>query len=180
MEGMSGVTINIRYDDKEVRAMFARIQRRLGDLTPAMKVIGQIVRTSVVRNFEKGGRPKWKPLSRVTLALRKGTKILSRRGMAGGLMGSIHATPHKDRVVVGTNKIYAAVHQFGAKKGSFGQFTAHIKEHMRKMGSKQVQVRAHARTVTLPWGDIPARPYLMVQNEDWTEIREAVTSYVVG
>ena len=177
---MTGTTITIKYDDKEVQAMFARIQRHLGDLTPAMKVIGQIVRTSVVRNFEVGGRPKWKPLSPVTLALRRGTKVLYRQGMAGGLMGSIHAKHYKNRAVIGTNKIYAAVHQFGAKKGSFGQFTANIKAHMRKMGSKQVQVRAHTRSVKLPWGDIPARPYLMVQDEDWVEIREALGDYIVG
>ena len=178
---MSGVTINIRYDDKEVQAMFARIQRRLGDLTPATKVISQIVRTSVVRNFEVGGRPKWKPLSRVTLALRKGTKVLYRQGMAGGLLGSIHAKAYRDRAVIGTNKACAAVHQFGAKKGSFGQFTANIQAHMRKTKSgKKAQVRAHTRKVSLPWGDIPARPYLMVQAEDWVEIRAALGDYIVG
>ena len=177
---MTGATITIKYDDSEVQAMFARIQRRLGDLKPAMKVIGQIVRTSVVRNFEQGGRPRWKPLSRVTLARRKGSKILYRQGMAGGLAGSIHDKAYRDRAVIGTNKIQAAVHQFGAKKGSFGEFTAHIKAHMRKMKGKKVQVGAHTRRVKLPWGDIPARPYLMVQNEDWTEIRAALGDYIVG
>ena len=178
---MTGTTITIKYDDKEVQAMFARIQRHLGNLTPAMKIIGQIVRTSVVRNFEVGGRPKWKPLSRVTLARRKGTKVLYRQGMAGGLLGSIHAKAYRDRAVIGTNKAYAAVHQFGARKGSFGQFTANIKAHMRKTKSgKGGNVRAHTRRVKLPWGDIPARPYLMVQNEDWAEIRRALGEYIVG
>ena len=175
------VSMGIKIEDDRVRGLLTRIQRRMADLTPAMKIIGETVRTSVIRNFEVGGRPRWKPLSPVTLARRKGKKILMRQGFAGGLAGSIHWKAYSDRAVIGTNKIYAAVHQFGAKKGSFGAFTFTVREHMRRIRSGgKVRVREHKRTVRLPWGDIPARPFLMVQREDWEEIREALLEHIVG
>jgi phage virion morphogenesis protein len=186
---MAGVSLNVTIKDERIKRLLGDIQRRMGDLTPAMKIIGQIVRTSFVRNFEKGGRPaKWAPLSPVTLARRKGRKILMDRGMGGGLAGSIHDRASKDEVTVGTNKIYAALHQFGAKKGSFGTIEAEIKAHMRKITKifgrpvkpRKVAVRAHTKKMKLPWGDIPARPFIMVQPEDWDEIRESLSDYILG
>jgi len=171
-----GASISVKIDDREVKALLGRIQRRLADLTPAMKIIGSTIQASVVRNFEVGGRPKWKPLSRVTLKRRKkGGGILRVQGMAGGLMGSIHYRAHNDRVIIGTNKIYAGTHQFGARKGSFGTIVASVREHMRRGH----MVRAHTRRMAVPWGDIPARPFLMVQDEDWSEIREALNDFIV-
>ena len=115
---MTGVTLDVELKDQAVMRLLEKIRSRLGHMLPAMKIIGEIVRTSVVRNFEVGGRPtKWKELSPVTLAMRRGDKILRRQGFAGGLMGSIHARAENDQVRIGTNKVYAAVQQLGAKKG---------------------------------------------------------------
>lgn len=174
---MTGAAINVKIDDREVKELLNRIQRNLRDLTPAMEVIGSTVRTSIVRNFEKSGRPKWAKHSKVTKERRgKGAKVLMAQGFAGGLAGSINYRADKDSVKVGTNKIYGAVHQFGAKKGSFGSVTANIKAHLRK----GVKVKAHTREMKLPWGDIPSRPFLMVQDEDWTEIQAALSDHITG
>jgi len=54
-------------------------------------------------------------------------------------------------VEVGTNKVYAAIHQFGGEAG-------------RK--SKRVT--------------IPARPYLLVQDEDIAEIRASITAHIMA
>lgn len=144
----SGVTIQIKVDDKELKSLFQGVVARMDNLTPALKIIGEIVRTSVVRNFEKSGRPKkWKKLTPYTLARKKGTKILIEQGMAGGLMGSISYKAMTDRVRIGTNKKYAAIHQFGGFNGR---------------------------------SKIPARPYLMVQDEDWPEINAELKDYIVG
>ena len=48
-----------------------------------------------------------------------------------------------------TNKIYGAIHQLGGMAG-----------------------RGH-RT------KIPARPYLVIQDEDWAEIKEALTDFII-
>ncbi|MDA3835513.1 MAG: phage virion morphogenesis protein [Spirochaetales bacterium] len=175
---MSGAAITVKVNDAGVKELLVRIQKNLGDLTPIMKIIGSTIRTSIVRNFEKGGRPdKWKKHSKATEKRRgKGAKILMAQGLAGGLAASINYQAGKNSVTVGTNKIYGAVHEFGAKKGSFGAVTANIKEHLRK----GVKVKAHTRKMKLPWGDIPARPFLMVQNKDWTEIRAALNDYILG
>ena len=168
---MAGAEIKITIDDQAVRAKLAEMEARLGNLTPAMEIIGQQVVTSVQRNFEAGGRPSaWAPLSWATLAKRgkKGKggwmgmsrgKVLVRQGMAGGLLGSIHAKPEADKVTVGTDKIYAAVQQFGEGKGAAG---------------------TTKRGALIPWGNIPARPYLLVQDSDWPKVTRQLADYLMG
>ena len=180
---MSGAAITVKVDDKKVSELLEQIRKKLGDLTSANKIIGSTVRASVIRNFEKSGRPeKWAKHSKLTEDRRgKGAKILMAQGFAGGLAASINYQADKDSAKIGTNKIYGAVHQFGAKKGSFGSFAIGIREHVRKLkagGSSRVQ--AHTRKVKLPWGDIPARPFLMVQKQDWDEIKAALGDFFLG
>jgi len=147
---VGGVGISIKIDDREVRKLLGGILKRMSDTKPAMKILGAIARTSIVRNFEKGGRPtKWKALSPETLKTKKGTAILREQGMAGGLMGSINYKPFNDKVVISANKIYAAIHHFGGKAG-------------------------RGRKVT-----IPARPYMMIQDEDWTDMKAALNDYII-
>lgn len=180
---MAGTTIEIKANDKKVTKLLLQIHAKLGDLTAANKIIGSTVRASVIRNFEKAGRPKkWKKHSASTKSIRgKGAKILMAQGFAGGLAGSINYSADKESAKIGTNKIYAAVHQFGAKKGSFGSFAIGIREYMRKLKSgKSSRVQAHTRKVKLPWGDIPARPFLKVQKQDWDEIKEALGEFFLG
>ena len=147
---MSGAAVSVKVDDKGVRKLLAGILKRIGNPGPAMKIVGEIVRTSIVRNFEKGGRPtKWKALSPETLKTKKGTAILREQGMAGGLMGSVNYKPFNDKVVVSANKVYAAIHHFGGKAG-------------------------RGRKVT-----IPARPFMMVQDEDWVEMKAALGDFII-
>ena len=147
---MGGVAVSIKIDDREVRKLLGGILKRMGNPAPAMKILGAIARTSIVRNFEKGGRPtKWQALSLETLKTKKGTAILREQGMARGLMGSVNYKPFNDKVVISANKNYAAIHHFGGKAG-------------------------RGKKVT-----IPARPYMMVQDEDWVEMKAALGDYIV-
>lgn len=186
---MAGATIEISAKD-HVGPLLRQIEARLKALKPAMGIVGEIVRTSIVRNFEKEGRPVgWAPLSKLTVKMRKGREhpILRRQGFAGGLMGSISVRAYNDRAEVGTNKVYAAVHQFGAAKGSFGSVEAIVRSHTRwikqafgkAIEPREVMVREHKRKMVLPWGNIPARPFMMVQNEDWEEIRAELAEFLV-
>ncbi len=147
---MGGVAVSVKIDDREVRKLLGGILKRMGNPAPAMKIIGAIARTSIVRNFEKGGRPeKWTSLSLETLKTKKGTAILREQGMAGGLMGAVNYKAFNDKVVISANKVYAAIHHFGGKAG-------------------------RGRKVT-----IPARPYMMVQDEDWVEMKAALGDFIV-
>ena len=140
---MAGVTIEVSIDDREVRELLSNLLQRTRNLAPAMKIVGEIIRTSVVKNFEYGGRPRWRPSRR---ALRSGGKTLI---ASARLMKSIKAKAYPDRAEVGTNLIYAAIHQFGGWAG---------RGYMAK---------------------IPARPFLMVQDVDWQEIKKALADYLM-
>ena len=177
MVSQGGVTITV--DDEQVKRMLGDIARRGSDLKPALSAVGALIKESIRTNFAQGGRPSpWK-------------KIKNRQGQplrdTGRLMNSITRQVTGSEVRVGTNVIYAAVHHFGAKRGSFGTKMATVKQHSRTMHMvfgrrlktpKSVTVGTHQRKMALPWGDIPARPFMMVQDDDLIDIIDILTRYL--
>ena len=146
---MAGVSIQIDIEGGQVIGNLCDgLLARFADQTPAMQIIGATVVASVQRNFEKEGRPEsWKDLAEATLKTKKNKQILQVKGYGGGLLGSIHYEARAKTVTIGTNKIYGAIHQFGGPAGRGGKVS------------------------------IPARPFLMVQDEDWPEINAALADY---
>lgn len=179
MVSQGGITITV--DDAQIRQTLEQIARRGADLRPALSAIGALVRESVRANFAQGGRPvPWKAIKN-----RKGQPLRD----TGRLMNSLTRKVTQNEVLVGTNVVYAAVHHFGAPRGSLGTVTATVKPHMRTIRqvfgrklptAKQVSVRSHLRRMPIPWGDIPARPFMMVQDDDLVEIRDALARYLMG
>lgn len=190
---MANANFEIEVNDTGIQDMLARIEKRVTRLKPAMGLIGEIALGSIQENFEKGGRPAgWAPLSQTTIAIRKRInkwpgRILVRSGVAGGLLGSITYRESDDDVRLAANSPYATTHHFGAAKGSFGTVTATIKAHTRKISQafgrqiepKDVTVKAHTRKMSLPWGDIPARKFMMVQDEDWEEMKDTLVEFLL-
>ena len=80
------------------------------------------------------------------------------------LRNSIHFEAGPDFVEVGSDVIYSAVHQLGAAVGAFGRW-----QHFGPNGED--------RSRPLPFGSIPARPYLGVSNEDRSVIADLVNIY---
>lgn len=158
--------IDVKIEDKEVLEALKKAAERAGDLTPVMRTIGEVVRSSVERNFAASGRPKWKPSKRV---IREGGQTLSDSGI---LRRSFTVAAGRDKVSVGTNVIYAAIHQFGGK----------TRPHdIRPKNKKALRTPFGLfRKVKHQGSIIPARPFLMVQNEDWTEIKHAINDYITG
>jgi len=146
-------------------------------MSPLMRNIGEIVRERAMQSFASGMSPDgapWKPSRR---ALLQGGKTLIDTAI---LRNSIHVTPGSASVRVGTPVQYAGTHQFGAKRGSFGMVSVMVKRHMRRAKKgKEYAVREHARRLALPWGDVPARPFLGVASEDWNDIRDAILEYAM-
>jgi phage gpG-like protein len=190
---MPAPNFEIEIKDKGITDLLSRIERRVNHLKPAMGLIGEIGVGSIQENFEVGGRPKWDTLSDITINIRKKLnkwpgRILVRSGVAGGLLGGITYRPSDEDVRLAANTPYATTQHFGAKKGSFGTVAATVKAHTRKISQafgrpiepRDVKVKAHTRKMTLPWGDIPARPFMVIQDEDWEEIKETLVEFLLG
>jgi len=136
---MTGVSVTV--DNAEVTRALTAMATRLGNLRPAMELIGQAVATETDLGFraqtDPWGNP-WPQLSAVTMAKRRGTSAQILRD-TGRLQNSISASADASSVVVGTNAKYAGTHQFGAKQGAYGR---------TKRGGP------------IPWGDVPRRAML--------------------
>jgi phage gpG-like protein len=159
---MAGAAVTYLQDDRKVRGKLAAMIKRMGSPEPGLAIIGEIGRTSIVRNFEEGGRPgKW-PESKA----KHGGKTLVKQGFAGGLVGSISPVVQGNVLVIGTNKIYAAIHNFGGvikpKKGKALAF---------KIGGKTV----FAKQVK-----IPQREFMVIQDEDKAEMVEALGDFIIN
>ena len=107
------------------------------------------------------------PRSAVTLAryAKLGLSYGAPLNQSGEMRGQIAFDAGADYVEVGSNAIQAAVMQFGAAQGEFG---ASIGKD--KLG------RDHFHTI--PWGDIPARPFIGLSDEDQTNIVAEVEKWL--
>lgn len=146
-----------------LRAM-RRAADEMGNARPLMRSVAGIMFRAVEDNFEQQGRPKWQDLQPGTKMARakEGTwpgKILQR---SGGLASSIQQRFNEREAVVGTNKAYAAIHQFG------GRTSPHVirPKTKRALSFGGIVVRS----VNHPGSNIPARPYLRLTISDHRDI----------
>lgn len=135
----------------EIKMTTAELQQFINQMQASASLYGvpAVVATELynqtVKNFEANGRPSWAGLSPVTKARRAalgyGSENILR--MRNDLFKAITPFSGSDFAGVGVSHTapYAAMQQFGAKKGQFGQ---------SKRGNP------------LPWGDVPARPYIPI------------------
>lgn len=156
---MAGVQFTIRLEDAGAARALDALAAASTDKTELMDEIGRALVSSAVErigttNVSPDG-VAWDPSHR---AQRDGGKTLHDSGL---LMRSINAWAAPDHVVVGTNVVYAGVHQLGAATGSLGLWSGTDKN------GRDIEVKS-------PWGDIPARPYLGISDEDQATILELV------
>ncbi len=138
-------------ENQSVEGIFTILAERMSDTSPVFDELGEIMIESIQTNFEQGGRPqKWKKSKR---AIAQSGRTLIDKGASGGLLGSLHRIPDPKKAIISAGKVYAAMMHFGAAKGQFG--------------------------TVIPWGDIPARPFMMFQSEDIPEILSAMTRYLI-
>ena len=120
---------------------------------------------STTDRFPTGKAPDgsvWAPKSPDTIARQGGRKTnrLDTRplfGPSGSLSSTISYEAFSDRIEWGSPMIYAAVQQFGAAKGAFGQTS---------------------REQPIPFGTIPARPYLGISAEDEPLMLDIVAEWI--
>lgn len=154
--------IEVEYNDAQVTAALAALFDAISSPVEAMQDIGEFMVKSTKERFPEGAAPDgtpWAPNSPVTLARKKDTRPLF--GESGRLSSQIFYAADQTGVEWGSPAIQAAVMQFGAAQGAFGAFIG-----KDKLG------RDHFHH--LPWGDIPARPFLGVSDQDKTDILDIV------
>ena len=169
--------VSITIDDSQLQAALQRLEYAGVDLTPAMRKIAQALLLETERNFEAEGRPKWTPLTEATKHARLGgkkaykkngelTAAAQRRQDAGfrilqhtgQLAASITTDYDSSRAAIGSNKEYAAIHQFG------GKTRAHT---IRPVKAKALAFGGTVvKSVNHPGSNIPARPFLPVTADD--------------
>ena len=103
-----------------------------------MRRLAGTMRYAVAQNFKQGGRPEW-----LALKYRSGIPLND----TGALRQSIDELSDNDTALVGTNMVYAAIHQFGGWAGR----------------NRKVY--------------IPARPFLQLTNEDKQDLMDDVQDY---
>lgn len=144
---MSGVSIAIDLDDEVLKLALDRIESLLKDLSEPLEDIGASLVSSTLGRFEQGRGPDgvaWRPSRR---AIDQGGQTLIDSGL---LRSSIVYEAGSDQVRVGSNRVYAAIHQEGGQAGRGGKTR------------------------------LPARPYLGVNDDDRDEIRAIVDDWIAG
>lgn len=162
---MTGASIDVRIEDKAVKAAFRQLAIAFGgDTRPVMSAIGTALVGSTQRRFATQTDPEgnhWLAVNSDYAATKRNVRILTE---SGRLRSSINSRPSQDEVRIGTNVVYAAIHQFGgtisAKGGGFLSF---------RIGGQFVKVRSVK---------IEARPYLGISADDREEVSDIVFGFV--
>lgn len=112
---MAGASITIDYDDREVLDALSRLAGHVDDLSPVMAEIGEYLAEQTKQRFDQGIAPDgspWAPLS-PRYAKRKPKHKTEPLLLSEVLRDTIRYQAGRQSVEVGTDRIYAATHQFG-------------------------------------------------------------------
>lgn len=139
---------------------FDALAGRARDMTSLMDAVGLYLVGATIENFEQESSPEgapWKPSLR---ARQRGGQTLSDTGR---LKSSITHQASAHEVVVGTNVLYAAIHQFGGVIVPVSADALHF-----VIGGRHI----FAQRVVMP-----ARPYLGIAGEEIEEITDLARIY---
>ena len=143
--------ITIEINDTDITGALARAVAALTDTAPLMADIAEYLRTSTVKRFGDGIAPDgspWAANSPVTLARKTDPRPLF--GPNNRLNREFGVDSGADFAEVSSVLPYAAMMQFGGAKARF--------PHL--------------------WGNIPARPFFGIAEEDRSNILDIVAEYL--
>lgn len=179
--------ITIEVDDQKVRQALTRLADSAENPTPVLRQIGELLVDSTKQRFATSTAPdgsRWAENSDITIlqylskykgSFRKKEKDTRGRGLtqkgarrlgakkpligeSGNLSRQIsYKMEGVGTLLVGSSMEYAATQQFGMKQGYAG---------------------ANKRGSPVPWGDIPARPFLGISNQDQRMILDEISDYL--
>jgi phage virion morphogenesis protein len=177
---MTGALLQITINDKAVTRRLKRMTDGLLNLRPAFKSIGEYMVRETELRFDAQEDPEgnaWEDLAPATWRSKKHAKILTEKS---NLRSRIVYRAGSESVRIGTNVVYAAVHQFGLDE------QVNVSGHRRKVKSRDVKsgrkktasgvsfVTAHLRKA-----HIPARPYLGANDDNRKEIVDILLKHLM-
>ena len=174
---------------------------QINNLTSLAPRIRELLITSINRNFQVGGRygkdnpfgggnTKWKKSKRAML--QSGMTLQDTGQMAASVKVNVKFEGNKLIIKMGSNKKYAAIHQFGSQNGGF-QHPGGTPYTIRK---DKMTKQKRIKFVKKQWADkypnkvlgytkphkitIPARPFLVIQNDDILHIRDMIAKKIIS
>lgn len=167
---MTGARITYTLNDDAYRAALTKLGGVLH--TGVLKTIGVALVETTQHRFETQTEPlgaRWAPLNPAYAAIKRGPGILRASGL---LQRLITSEVRGHTVTVGSNRVYAAIHQFGGvitpKNGKALAF--------RMGGSK----KGKPNLVLAKSVRIPARPYLGFGPADQRAVMDVLDSAIRG
>ncbi len=143
---MAGVSLTYEIEGAQTaRGIVAEALRRIDNPRSMLEEIGAYLETSVRDRFEHGQGPDGEPWEPSERAIEQGGQTLVDTAQ---LRDSITHRTRRTEVAVGTNKIYAGPHQFGAEE----------------LGGILV--------------DLPPRPFLGLSDSDVDAIEDIVRQHI--
>ncbi|RZR41635.1 phage virion morphogenesis protein [Vibrio vulnificus] len=152
---MAGVRYSVRINDAEIQDALNQLIKRGLNLTPAMANIGEELLISHDQRFRDQKSPDgvpWAPLSETTKSL-KAKNVDTILVLNGVLSGTLNYQASSDNLLFGSPLEYAATHQFG---------------------------RTTTANSMIPNKEIPARPFLGVDDGDREMILETLSDYLLN
>lgn len=160
---MTGVSITIT--DDELRRAIAGLASLARDPAPALEVVGEALLFSTTERQRAGRAPDggaWPALNPAYRSDKSGNEMLRE---SGRLMGSLSRQVRGRQLRVGTNVVYAAIHQFGGT--------------IRAKGGGRLAFFLGGALQRPTQVTIPARPFLGISAEDRQEIVEIFRDFAL-
>ncbi|MDO4693055.1 MAG: phage virion morphogenesis protein [Eikenella sp.] len=180
--------IEIQINTDAVQQALDDAADKLTHRAPLMRSVATRLHRAVDDNFNAQGRPEWAGLKTGSWLSRAGAltkhgrvsqarynkkvvggKILQNTGR---LRNSITEQSDNDSAVVGTNVVYAAIHNFG------GQTAAHVIYPRNKKALAWATGMYPVKKVNHPGSKIPARPFMVLTPEDEADLVATVSDYL--
>lgn len=149
---MAGATGIYTLDDTELKAILSRMEGAIKDLTPVMHPFGEYMLMRTEERFDAEETPEgvpWEPLSEITVARKRKRNKIDKILQQDGFLKLVNYEAGHDGLELGSNRIYAAIHQFGGEAG-------------------------RNKSVT-----IPQREFLGFNDEDIKEFEETVKDFIL-
>lgn len=169
------------FDVTDFEQSLGELIQRLEHREPLMRELAGLMWDAVEENFAQQGRPAWMGWkSNRYWAKRRGGKILQ---LSGRLAASIMPYSDNESAVVGTNVIYAGIHNNGGKINIPAR-SQRAYYRVDKSGKLDTRFSRKSKANYSEWHTIPSytismprREFLHLTETDVEEMEEKVASY---